>query len=108
MQTQERRSNSRISLSSKGYAILDSDDIDLTTHNISLGGSLVEFAASHHLLREGMAIRVSLDFGFMGQAVVCHTLTDSTTLYGLKFDHFDHASNFMLGNNILNYKEAAR
>jgi hypothetical protein len=105
MQAQERRSNRRVSLSSKGYAILGSNDIDLTTHNISLGGTLVEFAAAHHLM-EGMAIRVSLDFGFMGQAFVCHATTDNTTLCGLKFDHFDHASNLMLGNNLLNYRTA--
>ena len=104
MQPQERRSTSRIPLSSKGYAILDNNDIDLTTHNISLGGALVEFAMNHHL-REGMAIRVSLDFGFMGQAVVCHATADNSTLCGLKFDHFDHASNLMLGNNILNHRE---
>jgi len=106
MQTQERRSNSRISLSSKGYAVLDSNDIGLITHNISLGGSLVEFDAPHKL-REGMTIRVSLDFGFIGQAVVCHATTDNTTLCGLKFDRFDHASNLMLGNNILNHRTAA-
>jgi hypothetical protein len=106
MRPQERRSNSRVSLSSKGYAILNDNNFDLTTHNISLGGVLVEFFTHHHL-REGMAIRLSLDFGFMGQAVVCHTTTDNTTLCGLKFDHFEHASNLMLGNNILNYRAAS-
>lgn len=106
MQNRERRRTSRISLSSKGYAIVDSNEIDLTAHNISLGGTLVEFAASHNLSK-GMAIRISLDFGFMGKAVICHATTDTTTLYGLRFDHFDHASNLMLGNNILNHREAA-
>lgn len=106
MQTQERRSASRIALSSKGYAILDNKDIDLTTHNISLGGALVEFAVPQQL-QEGMAIRVSLDFGFKGQAIICHAMTGDTALFGLKFDRFEHASHLMLGYNLMNLQERA-
>ena len=107
MQTQERRHTSRISLPSKGYAMLGNRDIDLTAHNISLGGSLVEFAAPLNLSK-GMAIRVSLDLGFKGQAIICHAATGDASVYGLKFDLFDHASHLMLGSHLLNYREPGK
>ena len=86
MHVQERRSTSRLPLTSKGYAILNGIDLDLKTHDISPKGALVEFA-SHYSIREGMKLRVHLDACLVRMAVVCRIVTgNSRTLFALKFE----------------------
>ncbi|MBI3903693.1 MAG: PilZ domain-containing protein [Nitrosomonadales bacterium] len=106
MQTQERRNSTRVPYPSKGFAILGSRHIDLTTQDISLGGALVKFPEPC-TLKVGSEIRLSLDIGFNGWSTVCRTTTDDdSTLCGLKFEGINRASYFALGISILNYRKS--
>ena len=86
MYVQERRSTSRFSSTSKGYAVLNGIDLDLKTHDVSPQGALVEFA-SHYSIREGMRLRIHLNNYLVRMAVVCRIVTgNSRTLFALKFE----------------------
>jgi hypothetical protein len=98
MYAQERRTSRRIPLSSKGCVIINGVDVDIRTHDLSLGGALVEFDAAFPPVTEGMKLRVYLNAGFIGRAIVCRTIASkSCTLFGLKFDRFDFRTDQMLG-----------
>lgn len=86
MHVQERRSANRYLSSSKGYVILNGVDLDLKAHDISSGGALVEFA-SRYAIREGAKLRIHLDIGYAGTAVVCRTVAhDDRVLFALQFE----------------------
>ena len=86
MHIQERRSTSRLPLSSKGYAILNGIDLDLKTHDVSTKGALVEFFAPYSI-RKGVKLRVHLNPGFIGMAVVCRVIPgNGRILLALEFD----------------------
>jgi hypothetical protein len=101
---QERRSTERFPLRSKGCTIFNGDNLDLRTHDVSLGGTLVEFV-SPCSITEGAKLRLYLDIGFVGRAVVCRVITyDNGTLFGLKFDRFDFYSDLVLSAYFVKYK----
>ncbi len=96
MHMQERRSADRFPLNSTGCAIINGSNIDLQTHDISQGGALVEFAAAPSL-KKGARLRVRLNVGFIGRAVICRVATrNNRTLYSLRFDRFDFHSDLAL------------
>jgi hypothetical protein len=96
MQIQERRSANRFSLDSQGCAIIGGSNVDLKTHDVSQGGALVEFV-SPSALKKGTRLRLHLNVGFVGKAIVCRVNTrDNRTLYSLKFERFDFYSDLVL------------
>jgi len=97
MGIQEKRSSNRFSVDSTGYAIVSGNKIDLKMHDVSEGGALVEFLANTSLIRQGMKLRVRLNIGFTGRAIVCRVNTrNGCTLYSLEFDRFDFYSDLAL------------
>lgn len=97
MYAQERRAFRRIPFGSKGCVILNGVDVDIKTHDISLGGALVEFDATCTHITEGMKLRVYLNAGFIGRAIVCRMIASKNcVLCGLKFDRFDFRTDRML------------
>lgn len=98
MYAQERRASRRIPFSSRGCVILNGVDVDIRTHDISLGGALVEFDTAFPPVTEGMKLRVYLNAGFIGRAIVCRIIASrNCMLCGLKFDRFDFRTDQMLG-----------
>jgi hypothetical protein len=96
MHIQERRSADRFSMDSTGCAIIDGSNVDLKTHDVSLGGALVEFIAPLSL-KKGARLRIHLTIGFIGRATICRINSrNSRTLYSLKFDRFDFYSDLVL------------
>lgn len=96
MHIQERRSSNRFPVNSTGCAIINGSNVDLLTHDISLGGALVEFLVSPSL-KKGTRLRVHLNVGFVGRAIVSRVNTrDNRILYSLKFDRFDFYSDLVL------------
>ncbi len=93
MQVTERRKNPRSPLHSRGYATLDGTRIPLKTHDVSLGGSLVELESSPEL-EEGAKIDVRLEIGFDVKARVCRITRaqNGNLLIGLIFDKLDFSS----------------
>jgi len=86
MHTQERRSTNRLPSTAKGYVILNGVDLDLRAHDISSAGVLVEFSSSCSI-REGVKLRVHLDIGYVGTAIVCRTIiSDERILCALQFE----------------------
>lgn len=58
----------------------------------------MEFNTAFPLVTEGMKLRVYLNAGFIGRAIVCRTIAGKNCmLYGLKFDRFDFRTEQMLG-----------
>lgn len=104
MHMQERRNNKRFLLDSSGCAIINGSNVDLKTCDVSQGGALVEFAAPP-ALKKGMRLRVRLNIGFIGRAIVCRINTrDNRTLYSLKFDRFDFYSDLVLSAYFVKYE----
>ena len=104
MHIQERRDAPRFPLDSTGCAIINGSNVDLTTHDVSQGGALVEFLAAPSL-KKGMKLRVHLNIGFIGRAIVCRVNTrNNRTLYSLKFDRFDFYSDLALSAYFVKYE----
>jgi hypothetical protein len=81
---------------SAGCAIINGDNVDLRTLDISQGGALVEMVTPASL-KEGSRLRVHLNVGFVGRAIVCRiNHHHNRILYGLKFDRFDFYSDLVL------------
>jgi len=96
MHIQERRIANRFPLASSGCAIINGNNVDLKTHDVSQGGALVEFVAPPPL-KNGTRLRIRLDIGLIGKATVCRVNTrDNRTLYSLKFNRFDFYSDLVL------------
>jgi hypothetical protein len=96
MLIQEQRSSNRFPVDSTGCAIINGNNVDLKTHDVSQGGALVEFL-SITSLKKGMKLRVRLNIGFTGRAIVCRVNTrNNCILYSLKFDRFDFYSDLAL------------
>lgn len=90
-----------------GCAIINGCNIDLKTHDISQGGALVEFATPPSL-KTGMPLRLQLNIGFVGKAVVCRVTTrDKRTLYSLKFERFDFYSDLLLSAYFVKHEHAS-
>lgn len=86
MHVQERRNTNRYLSSAKGYVILNGVDLDLKAHDISSGGALVEFT-SRCVIREGAKLRIHLDIGYVGTAVVCRAVCENNrALFALQFE----------------------
>lgn len=86
MHVQERRGARRYPSSLKGYVIVNGIDLDLRTHDISLTGALVEFS-SLCSIRTGLKLRVHLDIGYIGTAVVCRSVADNDrALFAIAFE----------------------
>ena len=96
MVNQERRRNKRFPLTVPGYAIINGSSVDLATHDISQDGALVQLNV-RIALRSKSKLLVRLNIGFMGLAKICRLETLAHhTLYGLKFERFDHHSDLLL------------
>ena len=105
MQIQERRNANRFSVESAGCAIINGNNIDLKTFDVSQGGTLVEFVTPTPL-KKGTRLRVHLNVGFVGRAVVCRINThNNRTSYGLKFDRFDFYSDLVLSAYFVKYEQ---
>ena len=86
MHDQERRSAARRPLSSQGYIVFNGIDLDLETHDISCSGVLIRLD-SRHGIGTGTTLRIHLDIGHVGSAVVCRTANNGeATLLALKFE----------------------
>jgi hypothetical protein len=88
---QDKRSNRRISLDSPAYALMGDTIVDLHTHNVSLGGSLVSLP-QHKVPTVGARLDVWLEeLGFGAEARVRWTAdaADGKALMGLQFEHLD-------------------
>ncbi len=96
MHSEERRSSRRFAVDMTGCAIINGRNVGLRTHDLSLGGALVEFASAPSL-EVGTRVRILLDIGFMARASVCwiKTLNDVVS-YGLSFNRFDCHSDLLL------------
>lgn len=104
MHMQERRNANRFPLNATGCAIINGSNVDLLTHDVSQGGALVEFAGIH-FLKNGTKLRVQLNIGFTGRAIVCRVNTSNNrTLYSLKFDRFDFYSDLVLSAYFVKYE----
>ncbi len=87
----EKRSSRRIALASPAYALLDDTIVDLRTHNVSLGGSLVSLPR-HKAPPVGSQMDLWLEkLGFGAHATVCWSAdgANDTALMGLKFEQLD-------------------
>ncbi len=103
MHIQERRAAPRFPLDSTGCAIINGSNVDLKTHDVSQGGALVEFVALTSL-KKGTKLRVRLNIGFIGRAIICRVNTSNNcTLYSLKFDRFDFYSDLVLSAYFVKY-----
>lgn len=103
MHRQERRSAERYLLDTRGCAIIDGSNVDLRTYDVSQGGAQVEFLTPHSL-KVGTKLRVRLNIGFIGRAIVCRVdKRNSRTTYGLRFDRFDFHSDLALGAYFVKY-----
>jgi hypothetical protein len=105
MDIQERRSAKRFPLELKGSVFINGINIDLKTHDVSLGGTLVEFVTPSSL-KGATKVRVRLNIGFSGRAIVCRVNThDNCTLHGLKFDRFDFYSDLVLNAYLVQHQQ---
>ena len=94
MQVTERRKNPRSPLHSRGFAMVDGIRIGLKTHDVSLGGSLIELESTPEL-SEGANIDLRLEIGFDVKARVCRIMRapNGNLMIGLIFDKLDFSSN---------------
>ncbi len=94
MQVTERRKNPRSPLHSRGFAVLDGIRVNLKTHDVSLGGSLIELEEAPHLA-EGASIDVRLEIGFDVKARICRISKSENgkLMIGLIFDKLDFSAN---------------
>ncbi|MBY0577967.1 MAG: PilZ domain-containing protein [Burkholderiales bacterium] len=94
MQVTERRKNPRSPLHSRGFAMMDGIRVNLKTHDVSLGGSLVELEDPPEL-EEGSTIDVRLEIGFDVKARVCRVskTANGNLMIGLIFDKLDFSAN---------------
>jgi hypothetical protein len=96
MNLHERRRNKRAALALRGHAIVHGVSFDLETLDVSQCGALVKLAG-HNVLKKRTKLLVRFDIGFMGRGVICWLQTlPHGTLYGLKFERFDHHSDLLL------------
>jgi hypothetical protein len=86
----EKRQTRRTPFHTGGYAVLEGTRIDFKTHDVSLGGSLVELEHGEPL-QPGMPLDVRLNAGFGARARVCWAGrgADGKTLVGIKFEQLD-------------------
>jgi len=96
MHIEERRSSRRFSLDLTGCAIVNGKNVGLKTHDLSLGGALIEFPSAAPL-KAGTRLRILLNIGFMARASICriNTLNDRV-LYAIRFHRFDCHSDLLL------------
>jgi len=87
----DKRSNRRIALDSPAYALMGDTIVDLHTHNVSLGGSLMSLPR-HRAPAVGERLDVWLEeLGFGAEARVRWTADapNGHALMGLQFEHLD-------------------
>lgn len=92
----ERRGAKRFPLELCGYAIINGDAVQLRTHDISQGGSLLQIDMDVPL-EIGSNLLVRLDVPMKGKAVICRVIANGQyILYGVRFDRFDFHSDLIL------------
>ena len=74
--------------------MFDGNRINLKTHDVSLGGSLVEFE-NPPPIEQGTSIEVRLEIGFDVKARVCRIsqTANGNLMIGLIFDKLDFSAN---------------
>jgi len=87
---QERRQTPRTPFHTGGYALLEGMRVAFQTHDVSLGGSLMELDHDQPL-QPGMPLDVRLNAGFGARARVCWAGRGAAgkTLVGIKFEQLD-------------------
>lgn len=92
----ERRQTVRSPFHSSGFALLDGQRLDFKTHDVSLGGSLVELA-DPVALDAGMQLDLHLLAGFGARARVCWSKSDANgkTMVGFKFEKLDFSESHL-------------
>jgi len=87
---QERRQTPRTPFHTGGYALLEGLRVEFQTHDVSLGGSLMELDGDLPL-QPGMPVDVRLNAGFGARARVCWAGrgANGKTLVGIKFEQLD-------------------
>jgi hypothetical protein len=92
----ERRQTIRSPFHSSGFAMLNGERLDFKTHDVSLGGSLVEL--DHQLpLEAGTELDLHLIAGFGARARVCWSSRDDSgkTMVGFKFEKLDFSESHL-------------
>jgi hypothetical protein len=87
---QERRQTPRTPFHTGGYALLEGMRVEFQTHDVSLGGSLMELDRDLPL-QPGMPLDVRLNAGFGARARVCWAGRGAAgkTMVGIKFEQLD-------------------